>query len=105
MDDWLAGEQKRAVLRNVAAYRVLCQRVRRGATGGLIFGAFMLGIWYLIPNRGQFGKFSPFGLIYLGLAALEFTVALWNKVRPSAEGVLMDGLVLTVFGASTLLRQ
>jgi hypothetical protein len=105
MDDWLASEQKRSVLRNVAAYRELCRRVRRSATGGLIFGAFMLGIWYLIPDRGPFGKFSPFGLIYLGLAALEFTVALWNKVRPSAEGVFRDGLVLLVFGAATLVRE
>jgi hypothetical protein len=105
-DDWLAGEQKRAVLRNVAAYRRLCHQVRRKATGGLIFGAFMLGIWYfLLPERGALGKYGPLGLIYLGLAGLEFTVALWNKLRPSAEGVLMDGLVLCVFGASTLARQ
>ena len=46
-----------------------------------------------------------FGLIYLGLAGLEFTAALWNKFRPSAEGVLIDGMVLLVFGAATLVRQ
>jgi hypothetical protein len=103
MDEWLAGEQKRAVLRNVAAYRELCERVRRGSTGGLIFGAIMLAIWYFaIPERE---KFRVFGLIYLGLSALEFTAALWNKFRPSAEGVLIDGVVLLVFGAATLLRQ
>lgn len=103
MDDWLLGEQKRAVLRNVAAYRGLCHQVRRSSTGGLIFGAIMLAIWYVaIPDRE---KFRVFGLIYLGLAGLEFTAAVWNKFRPSAEGVLIDGIVLLAFGAATLLRQ
>ena len=103
MQDWLAAEEKRMVLRNVAAYRTLCHQVRRGATGGLIFGAIMLAIWYFaIPDRE---KFRVFGLIYLGLSALEFTAALWNKFRPSAEGVLIDGVVLLAFGAATLLRQ
>lgn len=103
MDDWQQGEHRRAVLRNVAAYRDLCQRVRSTATGGLLFGAFMLGIWwFLIPPKEQFG---PFGLIYLGLAGLEFAAALWNKVAPSAEGVAIDGIVLLLFGGSHLVRQ
>ena len=103
MDDWVAGEQKRAILRNVAAYRELCRHVRRGATSGLFFGAFMLAIWYfLFGQRNDYGVFS---LVYLGLAGLEFTVAMWNKFRPSAEGVLMDGVVLLVFGGATAVRQ
>jgi hypothetical protein len=103
MDDWVAGEQKRAILRNVAAYRELCRHVRRGSTSGLFFGAFMLAIWYfLFGQRQDYGAFS---LIYLGLSCLEFTVALWNRLRPSAEGVLMDGLVLLVFGGATVVRQ
>jgi hypothetical protein len=103
MDDWMAGEQKRAVLRNVAAYRALCDRVRRTATGGLIFGVVMLGLWYFI--YGQENDYRLVSLIFLGLGSLEFTVALWNKLRPSAEGVLMEGLVLITFGAAWLVRQ
>ena len=86
----------------MAAYKELCDKVRRSATGGLIFGALMLLIWYLMPD-GQ--KYKTFGLIYLGLAALEFTAALWNKFTPSAEGILFDGIVLIVFGGSNLVRQ
>ena len=76
-------DDPRTILRRVAAYKELCDRVRRSATGGLIFGGLMLLIWYLMP---QALKFRTFGLIYLGLAALEFTAALWNKFAPSAEG-------------------
>ena len=103
MDDWLPGEQKRAVLRNVAAYRELCERVRRGATSGLIFGVIMLALWYFM--FGQRNDYRVLSLIYLGLGGLEFTVALWNKLRPSAEGVLMEGLVLMAFGVASLARQ
>lgn len=102
MDEPLDPRDVRALLRNVGAYRQLRQHVRQRASWGLGFGAFMLAFWYFIlPNNDKFG---PFGLSYLGLAALEFTVALWNKVRPSAEGVLFDGLVTLTFGVANLGR-
>lgn len=101
MDDRPEAEQTRAVLRNVAAYRHLCQQIRKKANWGLGFGAFMLFIWYELPGREKFG---PFGLIYLGLACVEFAAALWNKIRPSAEGVLIDALVLLTFGGANLVR-
>ena len=92
----------RHVLRNVAAYRGLCAQVRRSSTGGLFFGALMLFLWYVA--FGQRNDFSPFSIVYLGLAALEFSVAMWNRISPSAEGILFDGLVLMVFGLTTLVR-
>lgn len=103
MDDLLEAEEKRAVLRRVAAYRDVQKAVRKGSTSSLFFGAFMLAIWYfLFGQREDFGAFS---LIYLGLAALELSVGLWNRFAPSAEGVFFDGLVLLLFGGATLLRQ
>lgn len=95
-------DDPRAILRRVAAYKELCDRVRRSATGGLVFGGLMLLLWYLMPPAL---KFKTFGLIYLGLAALEFTAALWNKFAPAAEGILLDGVVLLVFGGMNLVRQ
>lgn len=98
-----AGERRRAVLRNVAAYQDLCQKVARGGTQSLIFGMVMLGVGYLTFDPRN--PFAPFTLIYLCLGALELSVGLLNKFRPSAEGVLLDGLVLFAFGASHLARQ
>jgi hypothetical protein len=103
MDDRPDGEELRHVLRNVAGYRALCAQVRRSSTGGLFFGGLMLFIWY--AGFGQRNDYGPFSLIYLGLAGLEFTVALWNRVSPSAEGILLDGVVLLVFGVATLTRH
>jgi hypothetical protein len=104
MDDWVEAEAKRQVLRNVAAYRALCHQVRRKSTWGLAFGALMLGFWFMLPPKGPIGQYSLFGLIYLGLACLEFAAALWNRFFPSAEGVLVDGLVLFGFGGANLVR-
>jgi len=105
MDDWEDGPSRRVILQSVAAYYELCRQVRKKATGGLLFGVGMLAFWYfLIPEQGPFSKFTVFGLIYLGLAGLEFTSALWNKLAPAAEGVLLDGFVLLIFGGSTVVR-
>ena len=103
MTDDIDPVERRALLRQIAAYRALCQEVKQKANWGLVFGGIMLGVWYFaIPAREQFGIF---GLIYLGLAALEFTAGLWNKFSPSPEGILVDGLVLIVFGGANLARQ
>ena len=100
MDESLDPRDVRALLRNVGAYRQLRRHVRQRASWGLGFGAIMLAIWYfLLPDKDKFG---PFGLSYLVLAGLEFTVALWNKLKPSAEGVLFDGLVTLLFGVANL---
>jgi hypothetical protein len=103
MDDRLDPHEMRGVLRNVAAYRHLRQEVRRKANWGLGLGAFMCVIWYfLFGQRGDYS--SPFSITYLGLACLEFGAALINKVFPSAEGVLIDGIVLFGFGGVNLAR-
>lgn len=98
----LDSEAKRHILRQVAAYRDLCESVRKSGTSSLFFGAVMLALWYgVIPDRE---KYAIFGLIYLSLAAAEFATGLLNRFRPSAEGVLFDGLILIAFGGSNLIR-
>lgn len=99
----LEAEEKRMTLRRVAAYRALCDRVRRSALGTLFFGGLMFAFWYfVIPDML---KWSLFGKVYLGLAMLELTVGLLNRFFPSAEGVLLEGLVLIVFGGWNLARE
>ena len=102
-DDQLDAEDKRNILRQVAAYRDLCDQVRSGAKGSLFFGGLMLVLWWqLFPDRD---KFAVFGLVYLGLACLEFGAGLMNRFFPSAEGVLADGVVLILFGGFNLVRH
>ena len=104
MDEtWLDAEEKRMTLRRVAAYRALCDRVRRSALGTLFFGGLMFAFWYFAIPDGL--KWSLFGKVYLGLALLELSVGALNRLFPSAEGVLLEGLVLVVFGGWNLARE
>lgn len=104
MDEPLDPRDVRVLLRNVGAYRLLRQQVRRKANWSLIFGLIMLAVWWMVfGQRG--GKFDdPFSLIYLGLAVIEFVSGVVNKLFPSAEGVLIDGLVLFAFGGANVAR-
>ena len=103
MDEQPSGDETRRVLRNVAAYRELCRRVRAGSTGNLFFGVFMLAIWYFLLPKGE--QLGLFGLLYLALAALEFTAGIFNRFFPAPEGILIEGLVTMAFGLSTVARQ
>lgn len=101
MDEPLDPRDARAVLRNVGAYRHLRQHVRRKANWSLVFGAIMLAVWWMAFG----GKFNdPFSIIYFVLAVIELGSGLVNMLFPSAEGVLIDGLVLFGFGAANLTR-
>ena len=95
MDERLDPHEMRGVLRNVAAYRHLRQEVRRKANWSLGFGVVMFVLWYAIYG-GQFN--DPFSILYFGLACVEVLGGIVNKLFPSAEGVLVDGLVLFGFG-------
>lgn len=94
--------ETRHVLRQVAVYRDLRNSVRKKSTGNLIFGGIMLAVWqFAIPDPL---KFAPFGIVYLALAMLEFCVGLLNRLWPTAEGILLDGLVLFAFGLWNVAR-
>lgn len=95
--------ETRHVLRQVAEYRRLRDAVRKKAMGSILSGALMLAIWYFLD--GQFNRWTAFSIIYLSLALLEVCVGLLNRLWPSAEGLLLDGLVLLTFAASSLVRQ
>jgi hypothetical protein len=104
MDDQpLPAEEKVYILRRVAAYYGLCETVRKSSTGNLVFGGIMLAIWYfLLPPAF---KYNWFGIVYLALAVLEFGTGVLNRFAPSAEGVLLDGIVLIAFGGWNLIRE
>ncbi len=100
-DRTIDPDEARHVLRRVAAYREVCERVRKGSTGALIFGAIMLAIWYFALGKLQY---EWFGIVYLALACLEFGSGLLNRFFPSAEGVLLAAIVLMSFGGWNVAR-
>lgn len=89
-------------LQRMAAYRQVRAAVRAGATHTLVNAALMLGLAYFFYS--QFG-FHPILVIQAGFGLAELAVGLWKKARPSAECVLMDGLVAAGFALSSLGRQ
>jgi hypothetical protein len=85
-------------LQQVAAYRELCRAVRKTGRENVFFALLMLGLAYLsFPNGGGRGLVQFVFALYLGLALAEFAVGLFKFIRPSAEGILLDGLVLLMF--------
>jgi hypothetical protein len=93
------------VLRQVAAYRGVCEQVRKKATGSLVFGCMMLAFWWfvytqIVPKEQS----SVLSIISLSLAVLEIGVGLLNRFFPTAEGVLLDALVVLGFAASNAVR-
>ena len=97
-------EETRQVMRKVAAYRKVCAHVRRRGGGSLVFGCVMLGIWYFLDGQHPGKRFELFSLLYLGLAVVEIGAGLMQRFFPSAEGVLLDGVVLLGFAASNGVR-
>lgn len=90
-------------LQRVAAYRELCAEVRRGGRHNAVFAAFMLAlaVWAATVAKRVDLTVVIFGL----LAAAELLIGLYKWLAPSAEGVLLDGLVLLGFGGWNLVRN
>jgi hypothetical protein len=86
--------EMRARLQQVAAYRELCRGVRWSGRENIVFALIMLFLAYVVWQNGA----PPLVLtLYVILAVGELLVGLFKWVMPSAEGVLLDGIVLLVF--------
>lgn len=86
--------EMRMRLQQVAAYRDLCRHVRRSGRENIVFASLMLFLAYVSFQRGAMPLLLT---IYILLAAGELFVGLFKWLAPSAEGVLLDGIVLLVF--------
>lgn len=93
-------EVMRQELQRVAAYRGLCATVRRGGRHNAVFAGLMLLLAASVVGRGDVSVYI-FGL----LAAAELLIGLWKWLAPSAEGVLLDGVVLLAFGGWNIVRN
>lgn len=86
--------EMRARLQQVAAYRDLCRSVRRSGRDNLLVVGLMMLLAYLAWENGVPPLFL---LVYGLLIAGELLAGLIKFVAPSAEGVLLDALVLLAF--------
>jgi hypothetical protein len=83
-------------LQQVAAYRELRRSVARGGRENVVFALVMLAFAYFIhQGGGNLGVTLFFAL----LAAGELLVGLFKWMWPSAEGLVLDALVLLCFAA------
>ncbi len=86
-------------LQNVAAYRELRRSVQLGGRENVLFALLMFGIAYFNHSANAPWLIT---LLYGLLACGELLVGLIKWVAPSAEGVLLDALVLLVFAGWNL---
>src|SRR5262245_29072658 len=78
----------------VAACRPLCRGVGRAGRDDIAFAALMAFLAYMVWKAGL----NPFLLVFYGvLIGSELAVGLLKWAFPSAEGHLLDGLVLLLF--------
>jgi len=91
----------RQELQRVAAYRELCATVRRGGRHNAVFAALMLLLAVSVVQAGAVLS----GYIFGALALAELLIGMWKWLAPSAEGVLLDGVVLLAFGGWIIVRN
>ncbi len=89
-------------LQNVAAYRELRCNVQKSGRENVAFALIMLGIAYFMYTLNQ-QTFVV--LLYAALATGELLVGLFKWAVPSAEGLVLDGMVLLVFAAMNFGRE
>lgn len=89
--------EMRFQLQKVAAYRELCRGVRRSGRENVIFAVVMLLFVYFSGLQD-----ALMWIILCVLVGSELLVGFFKWVLPSAEGFLLDGLVLMLFVAYNL---
>jgi hypothetical protein len=96
----------RFLLQRVLAYRELCRMVRSSGRGNVFFALlfFAFAYWSLqqVPANGGFPIIVA---IYAALATAEIGVGLFKWFFASAEGILLDALLLFVFALLNLGSQ
>src|SRR5688572_28077985 len=87
----------RARLQQVAAYRALRRAVRRTGRENVFFAGVMIALAYYMIGPNAKGIGAVIFLLYVGLALAEFAVGVFKWLGPSAEGILLDAIILLLF--------
>jgi hypothetical protein len=86
----------RARLQTVAAYRQLCRSVQRGGRENVLFAVIFAVIAYFAHEANVAEETL---LLYGALVAAELLIGLFKWAFPSAEAMILDGVILVVFAA------
>ena len=86
-------------LQQVAAYRELCRQIRVSGRGNIFFALLML---FLAYSNWKLGQADWMLILYAALALAELGAGLLKWAFPSAEGVLIDALILLLFAVFNL---
>ncbi len=89
-------------LQQVAAYRELCRSVARSGRENIVFALIMLGLAYYTFRPNAAGVAAVVFMLYVGLALAELAVGLFKMFMPTAEGILLDALILLLFAGWNL---
>jgi hypothetical protein len=83
-------------MQRIADYRTTCKFLVKSGKQGIIFGSLFLFVGIMsFDNRIT-------DYLYLGLGSIELFVGLHNRFRPSAFGIILDGIMLILLGAWNL---
>ena len=86
-------------LQTIADYRTTSRMLRESGRQSFFWGGLMLLLGYLSFTG------AAWNYVYLALGFAEFGVGALNRYRPSAEGIIFDGLLLLVFALWNLGMQ
>ncbi len=92
----------RSRLQQVAAYRGLRRAVRRTGRENVFFAGLMLALAYYAFGLGRGRPLDLLVVVYVGLALGELAVGLFKTLSPSAEGILLDSVILLLFAGFNL---
>ncbi len=89
-------------LQQVLAYRELRRQVRSSGRSNVFFALFFFGFAYMSFRPNAPGVLAIVYIIYGSLAMAELAVGLLKWFFPSAEGVLLDALLMGLFAMLNL---
>src|SRR5260370_2868546 len=94
-------------MQKLAEYRTTCRFLKRSGKGAILVGGLILGLgaMNLLQGPGAMNVQRPRDYLYLGLGTVELLIGLRNRFAPSASGVILDGLLLILFGLVNVTLQ
>src|SRR5688572_14112629 len=95
----MTDESPQERMQRMADYRTTCRFLNQSGKQGIIFGCVFLMIGY-VSFAGDLPSY-----LYLGLGFLELLIGVLNRYKPSAVGIILDGLMLILLGIWNLSWQ
>ena len=86
-------------MQKIADFRTTCKFLRKSGKEAMVFGAIILALGAMMFQE------RLLDYLYIGLGIVELLIGLRNRYAPSASGVVLDGVLMLLFGAWNLTLQ